>query len=137
MLRNAGNQLLGIAFDGVHSGNGTDGALSVMATRNCTSQGKDGASPCLRGSAAVFLSNFKPDDDTGAAAGRVWGISPAQRATHDGQRLSNMTCDPTNFLQETDFAGGDLLPESHKFRTDNASQCCQACVDYEVGWALL
>ena len=36
------------------------------------------------------------------------------------------------YLANTDFSGGDLLPEAKKFRTANASACCEACLHYKV-----
>ena len=42
------------------------------------------------------------------------------------------TCDTSNYLKDTDFSGGDLLPESQKFTTPNASACCEACKNYSV-----
>ena len=36
------------------------------------------------------------------------------------------------YLQNVDFVGGDLVPESQKFKTENASACCDACVHFKV-----
>ena len=33
---------------------------------------------------------------------------------------------------DTDFGGGDLLPEKQKFATPTAAACCGACLNYTV-----
>lgn len=50
---------------------------------------------------------------------------------HCSKTELNACSDTSCFIPNTDFPGGDLLPESKKFRTVNASGCCAACLAYK------
>eukprot|EP01047_Picozoa_sp_COSAG01_P018296 COSAG01_NODE_988_length_12303_cov_5.060472_9_plen_194_part_00 len=72
LLRDAGDELVPVSFRAVPSGNssGTDGTLSIMATRNSSrSHGQSQSNASSRGHVThsrIFLANFAPDDGQGA-----------------------------------------------------------------------
>lgn len=120
MWLNAARSLCACLFWPV-SGFNASGPLTVMATRNTTTK-----------ALVVFLSNFAPDDN------KHLDDDDAKEQTEDKDhgicyKMRPNKCTETScYLQQTDFHGGDLLPEAQKFRTDNASACCDACVNYKV-----
>lgn len=115
LLAHAGDELLPV------SGFNASGPLTIMATRNTTSKALN-----------IFLSNFAPDDNKASENSDV-----EEQNEHDKDGICfkmrpNKCTDASCYLQGTDFSGGDLLPESQKFKTDNASACCEACLHYKV-----
>jgi hypothetical protein len=109
--------------------------LTTFATKNTTTN-----------TLHIFLSNFAPDDGKAAAAvpTNTALIAAAHAHGNDGIDSSeeesgcnstanpNPCTNPSCYLPRTDFEGGDLLPESNKFKTPNASACCEACVNFPV-----
>eukprot|EP00937_MAST-01D_sp_MAST-1D-sp2_P005685 g5685.t1 len=96
------------------------GPLTVLATLNTSAR-----------ALSVFLSNFAPDDGKGPDPGAA---PPVGRGAGAGTCFSmkpNPCTERDCYLKDTDFPGGDLLPEASKFRTDNASACCAACHAYK------
>ena len=110
LLADAGDVLLPVG------GLNQSGPLTVLATHNTTSK-----------TLHIFLSNFAPDDN------KVEEQDEAEDQADICYKMRPNPCTEAScYVQDTDFSGGDLLPESQKFKTDNASACCDACLNYKV-----
>jgi hypothetical protein len=103
------------------------GPLTIMATANTTTKALH-----------IFLSNFAPDDGgpTGGHGQQHQPQPEALEAPGEPEICYKMRPNPCTeescYLADTDFSGGDLLPESQKFTTPNASACCDACLHFKV-----
>ena len=120
LLADAGDEVLHVTSDadGGVAYNQSATPLTVMATRNSTTNGLH-----------IFLSNFAPDDGKSSDDMRSGEVRENNACS---SMLPHPCTDDTCYLPDTDFTGGDLLPESQKFRTPNASACCEACVNFKV-----
>ena len=98
------------------------GPLTIMATSNTSTKALH-----------IFISNFAPDDGK-ALVGASDGSSELgqQQPEICYSMRPNKCTEESCYLPDTDFVGGDLLPESQKFTTPNASACCSACLHYKV-----
>jgi hypothetical protein len=122
--RHAGDEVLPV------SGFNTSGPLTVMATRNTTTK-----------ALIIFLANFAPDDnkpleDDATSEGDGHGQHEVSRDGDENgicyKMRPNKCTEASCYLKGTDWKGSDLLPESQKFKTDNASACCDACLHFKV-----
>lgn len=97
----------------------TPATVTVRMSHNASSKSRDAVGTPV---ASVYLANFMPDisgDDTSVRPGK----SQSTPRTRSG-------CNASEWLQNTDFFGGDLLPEANKFRTNTSEDCCEACRSY-------
>eukprot|EP00038_Savillea_parva_P003148 m.121546 g.121546 ORF g.121546 m.121546 type:complete len:703 (+) comp11087_c2_seq2:78-2186(+) len=161
LLASAGNVTLPVTMDGLPSVNGTSTTLSVMATatvpasfhhrKGMREEDEESGRGSVSVPVTVYLANFAPDDGKGIA-NEFQQASHERRARkadtahglaanpHPNPHLNPLAapppptsaCNPSEFLANTDFPGSDLLPESQKFTTPNASACCLACKNYQV-----
>ena len=121
LLADAGDEVLEVTEGGARV-NRSASTLTVMATRNSSTN-----------TMHMFLGNFAPDDGKGGAGtdGTVGPVMSRAGATCSKSEPSPCT-EKSCYLPNTDFPGGDLVPEKEKFKTDNASACCDACLHYKV-----
>eukprot|EP00041_Stephanoeca_diplocostata_P014944 m.282715 g.282715 ORF g.282715 m.282715 type:complete len:679 (-) comp19861_c0_seq1:23-2059(-) len=131
LLAGAGNVSHAVEINGVLRP--SDMTLAVLATSNTTLT----ALPDRHGNStevtntlgpgeqartiSIYLSNFLPDFGADVST---------DLHKQDASNVARDTCNASEWLSNTDFAGGDLLPEAKKFRTNSSAACCEACRSY-------